>query len=115
MVDVIKTMIVTTSVVDLAKSIGEQIGVAATGMWVTPCCPKEGGLVSHYISHGPIAEQFAVMLESTENLFVGLTAMSIPITFEQCTFIMANADVSDAGWEAALDRMGLKLMTEEII
>jgi hypothetical protein len=23
---------------------------------------------------------------------------------------MANADVSDAGWESALDRMGLKLM-----
>jgi hypothetical protein len=115
MVDVIKTMIVTASVVDLAKSIGEQIGIAATGMWVTPCCPKDGGPVSHYISHGPIALQFAVMLTSSENLYAGLTAMSIPITFEQCTFIMANADVSDAGWEAALDSMGLKLMTEEII
>jgi hypothetical protein len=113
--DVIKTLIVTAAVVDLAQSIGEQIGQSATGMWVTPCCPKEGGPVSHYISHGPIAEQFAVMLESAENLYAGLTAMSIPITFEQCTFIMANADVSDAGWEAALDRMNLELMQPEFV
>lgn len=115
MVDVIKTMIITAAVVDLAQSIGEQIGIAATGMWITPCCPKEGGPVSHYISHGPIGEQFATMLTSAENLYAGITAMSIPVTLEQCTYILANADVSDAGWEAALDRMGLKLMTEEII
>jgi hypothetical protein len=114
MVDVIKTMVVTAAVVDLAQSIGEQIGIAATGMWVTPCCPKEGGAVSHYISHGPIALQFAVMLTSAENLYAGLTAMSIPITLDQCSYILANADISDAGWEAALDRMGLKLMHDQL-
>jgi hypothetical protein len=113
--DVIKTLIVSASIVDLAKSLGEQVGNSAIGMWITPLSPDGLAPATHYISSGAIEEQFAVMLESAENLYAGLTAMSIPITFEQCTFIMANADVSDADWEAALDRMGLKLMQEGMI
>lgn len=65
---------------------------------------------THYVSSGPIEQQFADLLDSgTENIHAVITQAGIEIPLEAVQQIMACADISDDPAEVAFERLGLRV------
>ena len=70
---------------------------------------------THYVSSGPIEEQFADLLDSgAENIHAVVTQAGIEISLEAVQQIMACADISDDPAEVAFERLGLQLVREAV-
>ena len=66
---------------------------------------------THYVSSGPIEQQFADLLDSgAENIHAVVTAAGIDVPLESVQQIMTCADISDDPAEVAFDRIGLVLL-----
>lgn len=129
-----RTLIVPASVLASAKGLADQFGPAAQNMWNTPCSPTGKLPATHYISAGFIGGEFAEFLPcmrvkedsagkavveitpANHAAFVALAEEKKVTTPSKAAFdsLMAAVVVSDEPPFEALDRLGLKLVQENL-
>lgn len=125
-----RCMIVPDAIVTTVRSLADQFGPAAQGMWTTPLSADGNLPASHWISTGMVGDDFAAIMPYSHfdadgawitdsydpAAFVALCEASgvTPPPVEQITQIMGMVDVSDQEPFSALDRLGLKLVQEPL-
>ena len=112
-----KTLIVSAACAPTARMLCEMLvaGAGGSGMFPTALSADGAEPATHYVSSGPIEEQFADLLDSgAENIHAVVTAAGIEIPLEAVQQIMACTDISDDPAEVAFERMGLQLVTEVV-
>ena len=93
----------------LAATFGP--GALAFG-WTARC--GSGGVASHYITSGMLAEPFVEALASPQALREAL-ASTATLSEDEAAQIWASLDVSTESAEAALSRLGMELERQEAI
>ena len=111
-----RTIIVTTDVAPTARMLCEMLaGAGGSGMFQTALSADGTEPATHYVSSGPIEQQFADLLDSgAENIHAVVTQAGIEISLEAVQQIMACADISEDAAEVAFERMGLQLVREVV-
>ena len=111
-----RTIIVTTDVAPTARMLCEMLAEAGgSGMFQTALSADGTEPATHYVSSGPIEQQFADLLDSgAENIHAVVTQAGIEISLEAVQQIMACADISEDAAEVAFERMGLQLVREVV-
>ena len=90
-------------------------GSASEGLFTTLLYPEGGTEVTHAISSGYIAGEFADLLPcgdqpgNTEALLAMLAGAEFPITGEQLAGMLAMIDISEESADEAMARLGLAL------
>ena len=107
-----RTIIVTTECAPTARMLCEMLaGAGGSSMFQTALSADGTEPATHYVSSGPIEQQFADLLDSgAENIHAVVTQAGIEISLESVQQIMACADISDDPAEVAFDRIGLVLL-----
>jgi hypothetical protein len=103
-------MIVPTSLVPLARSLGAGLSPAGMGMFTTPLSPTGEEPATHYVSSGAIEPQFTQAISSPENLFALCQEAQFPVTLDQCTALINNSVVSTDNPFIIFEQMGLKII-----
>ena len=111
-----KTIIVAAACAPTARRLCEALsGAGGSGMFVSPLSADGQEPATHYVSSGPIEQQFADLLDSgAENIHAVVTQAGIEISLEAVQQIMACADISEDAAEVAFERMGLQLVREVV-
>ena len=124
-----RCLIVPDSIVTTVRSLADSFGPAASGMWETPLSADGNLPASHWISSGLIGDDFAAIMPYSHFVddawvtepysaaaFVALAEANgvTPPPVEQITTIMSMVDVSDQPPFEAMERLGLKLINQEI-
>ena len=123
-------MIVPDIIVAQVRALADSFGPSAQGMWQTALSTTEELPATHWISSGLIGDDFAAIMpfshydESGEWVtdaydpaaFVALAEAAGIQTppVEAITQIMSMVDVSDQEPFAAMERLGLKMITPEL-
>lgn len=109
-----RTIIVTAGVAQTARMLCEMLaGRCGSGMFQTALSADGTEPATHYVSSGPIEDQFADLLYSgAENIHAVVTAAGIKIPLEAVQQVMACADISDEPPESAFERLGLQVVQE---
>lgn len=109
-----RCMIVPAAQQALAKEMVVLLaGEPAAGMFVTGLSPSGEEPFTHYISSGAIEEQFAEVLANGTLMSSLALAAGKVITPLACGVLLAACDITDDDPFVALDRLGLKLLTDE--
>lgn len=108
-----KTIIVTADVAPTARMLCEMLaGAGGSGMFPTALSADGAEPATHYVSSGPIEEQFADLLDSgAENIHAVVTQAGIEISLEEVQQIMACADISDEPADVAFERVGAMIIS----
>lgn len=86
-------------------------GPAGVGMWTTPCSPTGAAPATHFITEGPIDEQFAAMLGDADATFAAAQAAGAPVTLAAIQGLYSRATFApDVGPFDALAQLGLQLI-----
>lgn len=111
-----KTIIVAAACAPTARMLCEMLaGAGGSGMFPTALSATGAEPATHYVSSGPIEEQFADLLDSgAENIHAVVTQAGVEISLEAVQQIMACADISDDPAEVAFERLGLQLVREAV-
>ena len=111
-----RTTIVTTDVAPTARMLCEMLaGAGGSGMFQTALSATGTEPATHYVSSGPIEQQFADLLDSgAENIHAVVTQAGIEISLEAVQQIMACSDISDEPAEVAFERLGLQIVAEVV-
>jgi hypothetical protein len=119
-------MIVPDSIVATVRSLADSFGPAASGMWATGLSPTGAEPATHWISTGLIGDDFAKIMPYSHDVdgewvtepydpaaFVALADVSgaTPPPVEAIAHIMSQVDVSDQEPLAAMERLGLYMIT----
>lgn len=86
-------------------------------MFLFPLSPSGEGVPSHYLTEGPIAPEFAALMEDPARLHAACQAADPPVDLplSQCEALLSACDVSEEEPFAAMARLGLKpVQTDEI-
>ena len=126
-----RTIIVPAAVVSAARAACAGLaGPGGSGMFTTPLSPTGEAPPTHFISSGLIEEPFADLLPLTSVSYaedgtpstetrpgnVALTVQlatdaGLPITEAEVAALLSAVDVSEQSAEAALTRLGLKIIS----
>lgn len=129
-----RTLIVPAAVAENAKGLAKQFGPAADGMWTTALSPTGELPATHYVSAGHIGTEFADFLpckrvthdaegnaqiaETPANhaAFDAMAKAAKVAAPPKAGFdaLMAAVDVSDEDPWAAMTRLGLQMVQQEI-
>ena len=111
-----RIIIVSAACAPTARMLCDMLaGQGGSGMFQTALSADGTEPATHYVSSGPIEQQFADLLDSgAENIHAVVTAAGVEISLEAVQQIMACADISDDPAEAAFDRLGLQLVQESV-
>ena len=90
--DIFKTLIVQSNQVELAREVGASYGAGGEGMFVTPLSSTGQYPATHYISSGLIPEELDALLATIPDI-----------------------DISDEEAFVAMERLGLKMINNEVI
>lgn len=104
-------MIINASIAEQARGLAEQLSPSAKGMWTTPLQNKNTKEITHYISTGMIEESFSPMLESAQALVDGAAQLGVTVDLATAEYLLNNADISDEEPFAAMDRIGLEMIS----
>lgn len=112
-----RSMIVTAANQVLAQTIAKGLAPppSADQMWFTSLSPTGALPATHYITEGPMLQQFADLMADANALYTqvsaaGLTYQGSPITLAQCQNLLSTGDVSTSDPFTALARLGLQLI-----
>lgn len=126
---VFRTMLVSDAVVGTVRALADSFGPAASGMWTTPLSPTGELPATHWISTGQIGDDFAAIMPYSHMVddvwvtepysaaaFVALAEASgvTAPPVEAIEQIMGMVDVSDQPPFEAMERLGLKLINQEM-
>lgn len=107
-----RTIIVPAPVVEPARMACEALaGAGGSGMFTVPLSPTGELPATHWISSGPIEQDFADLLASPDAL--AAVATSAGLDPAPLVAIVAAADITDEPAEAAMARLGLHLCNQE--
>lgn len=108
-----RTMIVSAECAPTARMLCEMLaGAGGSGMFQTALSADGTEPATHYVSSGPIEQQFADLLDSgAENIHAVVTAAGIEIPLEAVQQIMACADISDEPADVAFERVGAMIIS----
>ena len=111
-----RTIIVTAECAPTARMLCEMLaGAGGSGMFQTALSATGTEPATHYVSSGPIEEQFSDLLDSgAENIHAVVTAAGIEISLEAVQQIMSCADISDEPAEVAFERLGVQTVQEGV-
>ena len=111
-----RTIIVTTECAPTARMLCEMLaGAGGSGMFQTALSADGTEPATHYVSSGPIEQQFADVLDSgAENIHTVVLQAGIEISLEAVQHIMACADISEDAAEVAFERLGLQIVAEVV-
>jgi hypothetical protein len=112
--DIFRTLIVQADDVVLAREIAASFGSGGEGMWTRPLSSTGLYPATHYISTGYIPPEFAYLLTDPQELYDIAIEQGVDCTLEQVEVLVADTDVSEEEPFAAMDRLGLMLINEEI-
>ena len=103
-----RCLIVPDALVAQARTLAESLaGPSGAGMWTTGLSADGTSPATHWISAGLIDKPFADLLSSPDALSV---AAGVPLADTQA--LLDACDVSEDDAFTAMDRLGLKLVTE---
>lgn len=95
-------MILPASIAETARNMAVSIiGESVVDLWTAPLC-NAANAITHYISTGMIAEDFAGLVSDPETL-----SERAGIPLEQAQAILAQADITEETPETAMARLGL--------
>ena len=111
-----RTIIVTAECAPTARMLCEMLaGAGGSGMFQTALSADGLEPATHYVSSGPIEQQFADLVDSgAENIHAVVLQAGIEISLEAVQQIMACADISDDPADVAFERLGLQLVHEAV-
>lgn len=130
--NIFRTLIIKADTADLAREIAATLSPAGFGMWTTGLSPDGKLPATHYISTGYITEDFVYMVpqqiysqdesgdwQLIETLLGNPEAVTqvcstngLEVTLDQVKAIFDTTDVTDQDPFAALQRLGLSLISE---
>ena len=118
------TMIVPAEHAPLARALAAHLaGPPGDGMWLTGLSASGQAPATHYVSSGPVGEEFDAMLTDADTLW-GAVQMSAEsglksvdaITRADCVALVESAVVVDLDDEPVFDtlaRLGLEIVTND--
>ena len=110
-----KTIIVADAVVDQARSLCEQLaGTGGAGMFSTALSADGDEPATHWISSGPILQDFATMLENPAMVYTAAEQAGIELTAGSVEASLSQCDISDEQAETTLARLGLQYVVEDV-
>lgn len=112
-----RTIIVTTDVAPTARMLCEMLaGAGGSGMFQAALSADGTEPATHYVSSGPIEEQFADLLDSgAENIHAAVTQAGIDVPLEAVRQIRACSDISDEPAEVVFERLDLQYVAEDVV
>lgn len=110
----LRTLIVPATIVEQCRALCAAATPAGDGMFTTPLSATGAIPATHYISSGMIDEAFAALLDSPEAMHEGLTALDIEVDLATCQTILSACDVSKESGTEAMERRGLRMVSEEV-
>jgi len=134
MTNAFRTMIVPDSIVSTVRALADAFGPAASNMFSTPLSPTGDGPPTHWVSTGHIGTEFAgimplkritandkgeAVIADTPADPKAFTALAkehklTPPPESAIEAIMAQVDVSDQEPFAAMSRLGLQMVRDEL-
>jgi len=122
-----RTIIIPAATAPAARALAAALDPAGVGMWTTGLSPTGAAPATHFISTGMVGTAFVDLLpmndsEMIQMLFPGqpefvaaaAAQAGLDVTVEQVIDLFISADVTMQEPYAAMDRMGLKMVTEEV-
>jgi hypothetical protein len=122
-----RTIIIPAATAPAARALAAALDPAGVGMWTTGLSPTGAAPATHFISTGMLGTAFVDLLpmndsEMIQMLFPGqpefvaaaAAQAGLDVTVEQVIDLFISADVTMQEPYAAMDRMGLKMVTEEV-
>jgi hypothetical protein len=103
---VFRTMIVSAAIAPTARQLAEAVP-AGLGMFVAAYSQTGSEPATHHVSEGWIEEQFAIALESPEELVAMLAAVGVTIPLANAQALLSQATVSELPASEVLAAMGL--------
>ena len=109
-----KTMIVSAALVEPARQACALLaGAGGSGMFTTALSADGAEPATHYISAGPIEQQFADLLDAgTDAIVAAAESMQVQIDPVVIDALLAVADISQESADVAFERMGLQMVQE---
>lgn len=109
-----RTIIVTAAEQSLAQQLAAAIGgPSGEGMFIVPLSPTGESPATHYVSSGPIYEEFGLLLADANALCAAALQAGVDVTLQQCEQLIASSTVQDVELEGALqtfERLGLQML-----
>ena len=111
-----RCLIVPASLQPTAQAMCAQLaGEGGAGMFTTGLSATGTAPASHYISVGMIVDTFAYVMSDPAIMYQVCIDAGMNVTLAQCEYILSICDISDEQAQVALDRLGLKLVQENIL
>jgi len=122
-----RTIIIPAATAPAARALAAALDPAGIGMWTTGLSPTGAAPATHFISTGMLGTAFVDLLplqdaETGETPSPGMpeyvaaaaAQAGIDVTPEQVAALFAAADVTTQDPHAAMARLGLQMVTEEL-
>lgn len=110
---VFKTIVMPLEYAQLGSALAATFGPGALAFgWTAKC--GAGGVATHYITSGMLAEPFVAALASAQALRAAL-APAVVLSEAEASEIWGSLDVSTEAAELALERLGMQLTTAEFV
>lgn len=113
MTKVFKTLVVTSQIAATARALAAALP-AGGGMFVAGYSATGAPPATHFVSEGPIEEQFAAALSSPAVLVEMLGAFGQSMTLAQATGLLTQAVVSDHTLAEVAAQMGIVPVSEPV-
>lgn len=107
-----RTLVVPITIVEACRTLCAAATTAGENMFTTGLSADGTAPATHYVSSGLLDVTFASLLDSPEYMALGLEALGIDVSLEQCEVILSMSDVSDESAFNVLERLELKLIQE---
>lgn len=112
---VYKCLIVPLEIQPISQNLCAQLaGQSGENMFTTGLSATGAAPATHFISAGMIDKQFAYVMSNSAIMHQSCINAGINVTLEQCQDILDAADISEDEPFIALDRIGLKLIQDEL-
>lgn len=108
------TLIVTSANVNAARALASGLSSGGSGMFSAPLSASGAPPATHYCSTGFIASEFWDAMSSGANLHAKCQEKGTLFSLAACNKLILESDVSTEGPFSAFERLGLKLVQEEI-
>lgn len=115
-----RTLIAPANIIDAARNIGDCLNRYSVGMFLAPMSANGEAPATFYASAGLIEEAFLPPLSDPNILYsaaqygAGVQNKTLWATLQDCEALLSEGDVSDEPWEVAAERLGLKLVSEQL-
>lgn len=116
---IFRTFIVPVEIVESARNLGECLHPAAAGMFTAPLSPTAVFPATHYLSSGLIDDAWIVPLSDAAILYdavqqgAAAQGLTLTATLIDAQRLLAEGDISDEPFEAAIARLGVKSISGE--